>query len=272
MAKRKSTQSSSKAKKSVRKSGAKKTVAKKAGTKKSGAKKSVAKKSSARKSSAKTSAKKTSKKKVKAPKKKATTAAKKKADTAKRKPAVGKAKKTATPVKKKTTGAKRVARTPKASELPPLLTGITIGGLEIVPRSKPLPKTKLRAKELRKYKELLLAKRRELLGDVNQLSNEALQSSRPEARGDLSNMPSHMADAGSDNWEQEFTLGLIATERVMLRQIDEALERIRNRTYGVCIATHSMISTERLQAKPWAQYCIEFARLRDSGRVPPGLV
>jgi DnaK suppressor protein len=149
---------------------------------------------------------------------------------------------------------------------------VVIDGVEIVDRGKPLPKTKLRAKELRHYKDLLLAKRRELLGDVTQLSDEALHSNRQESRGDLSNMPSHMADVGSDNWEQEFTLGLIATERALLRQIDAALERIDQGTYGVCLATHRMISPERLEAKPWAQYCIEFARLSDAGRIPPGLV
>ncbi|MCK4660563.1 MAG: TraR/DksA C4-type zinc finger protein [Phycisphaerae bacterium] len=152
----------------------------------------------------------------------------------------------------------------------PLDSGITIDGIEIVPQSKPLPKTKLRAKELREFKELLLAKRRELMGDMDQLSSEALHTNRQDARGDLSTMPSHMADVGSDNWEQDFTLGLIATERAMVRQIDAALQRIGSRTYGVCVATHRMISLERLRAKPWAQYCIEFAQLRDSGRLPPG--
>ena len=132
----------------------------------------------------------------------------------------------------------------------------------------PLPKTKLSAKELRHFKELLLEKRRELLGDVSQLSSEALRNNRQDAAGDLSNMPSHMADIGSDNWEQEFTIGLIATERALLREIDDALNRIEDRTYGVCQATHRMISTARLEAKPWARYCIEYARLREAGRVP----
>jgi RNA polymerase-binding protein DksA len=140
--------------------------------------------------------------------------------------------------------------------------------IELVDPEKPLPKTTLSAKELREFKELLRAKRRELLGDVSQLSNEALHSNRQDAAGDLSNMPSHMADIGSDNWEQEFTLGLIATEHALLREIDDALERIENRTYGICLATHRVIGTKRLLAKPWARYCIEYARLREAGRAP----
>ena len=81
-------------------------------------------------------------------------------------------------------------------------------------------------------------------------------------------MPFHMADVGTDNWEQEFTLGLIANERALVHEIDDALERIEDRTYGVCMATHRAIDNARLRAKPWAKYCIEYARLRDLGRVP----
>lgn len=81
-------------------------------------------------------------------------------------------------------------------------------------------------------------------------------------------MPIHMADLGSDNWEQEFTLGLIANERNCVQEIDEALLRIRNKTYGVCLAMRKRITVARLRAKPWAKYCIDYARLRDEGRVP----
>ncbi|UCG16437.1 MAG: TraR/DksA C4-type zinc finger protein [Phycisphaerales bacterium] len=130
-----------------------------------------------------------------------------------------------------------------------------------------LPKTKLTKKQLREFKHLLLAKRRELVGDVGNLTDEALGRNRRDATGDLSAMPIHMADLGSDNWEQEFTLGLIDSGRKMLREIDEALARIENRTYGICLATHTPISLERLQAQPWAKHCIEYARAREAGRV-----
>ncbi|UCC28832.1 MAG: TraR/DksA C4-type zinc finger protein [Phycisphaerales bacterium] len=79
-------------------------------------------------------------------------------------------------------------------------------------------------------------------------------------------MPIHMADLGSDNWEKEFTLGLIASEQALVREIDEALERIENKTYGICLATRKRISKARLRAKPWAKYCIEYARAREEGR------
>ena len=79
-------------------------------------------------------------------------------------------------------------------------------------------------------------------------------------------MPIHMADLGTDTWEKEFTLGLIANEQARVREIDAALERIANKTYGVCLATHKKIQDARLRAKPWAKYCIEYARAREEGR------
>ena len=63
--------------------------------------------------------------------------------------------------------------------------------------------------EAKEYKAQLLALRARLRGDVNQLADAALKKNRGEANGDLSSMPIHMADLGSDNFEQEFSLTLI---------------------------------------------------------------
>jgi RNA polymerase-binding protein DksA len=129
-----------------------------------------------------------------------------------------------------------------------------------LPREKPLRKTRLTPEELNTFRDLLLTKRNELLGTVTQLREDALHKNRQESAGDLSSMPIHMADIGSDNWEQEFTLGLLANESELLREIEEALQRIENGTYGVCLGTNTHIQKRRLRAKPWAKYCIEYAR------------
>ena len=99
-------------------------------------------------------------------------------------------------------------------------------------------RTHLSAKELRGFKELLLNKRSELAGDVQRLTSEALKGAA-QGDNDHTSMPIHMADVGSDAWEQDFTLGLIANEESRVREIDDALERIADRTYGVCVATQS---------------------------------
>ena len=120
--------------------------------------------------------------------------------------------------------------------------------------------------ELQVYKERLIVLRARLRGDVDRMADAALSKNRMDNGGDLSSMPIHMADLGSDNWEQEFTLGLIENERALVREIDGALERVANRTYGICVATHKRISKARLRAKPWAKYCIEHARALEEGR------
>jgi RNA polymerase-binding protein DksA len=125
--------------------------------------------------------------------------------------------------------------------------------------------TTLRAKDLEQFKILLLEKRRLLVGDVSALERAALQQNRQDASGDLSKMPLDMADIGSDNYEQEFTLGLIENEQATLREIDEALERIEKGEYGKCQQCGHPIAKARLKAKPHATLCIECRRQEEKG-------
>ena len=115
------------------------------------------------------------------------------------------------------------------------------------------------------FKQMLLEKRREILRNVNEIEDEALKKSRMDASGDLSSMPIHMADIGTDNYEQEFALGLMDSERKLLREIDDALERLEQKTYGICEGTSKPISKARLEAQPWARYCVEYARMLEQG-------
>lgn len=128
-------------------------------------------------------------------------------------------------------------------------------------------KNGLTAADRKYFRELLLEKRREILKNVNEFEDEALRKSRLDASGDLSCMPIHMADIGTDNYEQEFALGLMDGERRLLREIDEALGRIENKTYGTCEGTGKPIARARLEAQPWARYCVEHARMLEQGLV-----
>ena len=115
------------------------------------------------------------------------------------------------------------------------------------------------------YKGRLLALRARLRGDVNQMADAALNKSRSEANGDLSSMPIHMADIGSDNFEQEFTLSLLESEETTLELIERALERIEDRTYGVCDECEGTIKKSRLNAIPYAPLCIKCAQASENG-------
>lgn len=125
------------------------------------------------------------------------------------------------------------------------------------------PQTKentLTAADIEHFKQMLLEKRGEILANVNEMEDETLKKSRLDAAGDLSSMPIHMADIGSDNYEQEFTLGLMDSERKLLKEIDDALQRVEQGTYGICEGTGRQIQKARLEAQPWARYCVEYAR------------
>lgn len=133
-----------------------------------------------------------------------------------------------------------------------------------IAESPKVRRTQLTPAELAEFREILLAKRHELVTDMANLEDEARRG-RSESGPASSAMPIHMADLGSDTWEQEFTLNLIEKERTIVREIDEALDRIENKTFGICLATGKPITKARLRAKPWAKYCIEYARKRELG-------
>jgi DnaK suppressor protein len=117
--------------------------------------------------------------------------------------------------------------------------------------------------ELTVYKEQLLALRARLRGDVNQMADTALKQSRSEASGDLSRMPIHMADIGSDNFEQEFTLSLIESDGSTLAMIETSLERIEEGTYGQCDDCGAKIPKTRLHAIPYATLCVHCAEKQE---------
>ena len=124
----------------------------------------------------------------------------------------------------------------------------------------------LTAAEIEKFRAILIAKRNELLGNVNIMEDETFKKERSE----LSSMPFHMADAGSDNFEQEFALDLMDSEKKMLVEINDALRRIEERAFGICEGKGESISKARLNAIPWARYCVACAELKEKGRLVEG--
>jgi len=117
-------------------------------------------------------------------------------------------------------------------------------------------------KDLKRFKELLLAKRKALLGDANHLEEEAVRKSKDEAATtDISNF----ADLGTDNYEQEFDLGMLETQGETLREVDEALRRIENKTFGICDACGKAIPKGRLAAMPHAKFCIACRNKQEEG-------
>lgn len=120
-------------------------------------------------------------------------------------------------------------------------------------------KSGLTKKDLEHYRNILLEKRAEILGDVDSLQTD---SRNKNESGDHFS-PEHMADVGSEYWEQEFNMGLVESEQRLLREIIEALIRIDKGIYGICVQTGEPIGKPRLDAKPWAKFCIAVAREKE---------
>jgi DnaK suppressor protein len=119
--------------------------------------------------------------------------------------------------------------------------------------------------DMQVYKELLLALRARLRGDVSHMADVALNSSGSEANGGLSGMPIHMADLGTDAFEQEFTLSLMESEEETLERIEASLERIEGGTYGDCEECGAKIPKARLAAIPYATMCVKCASESEGG-------
>ncbi|MGR3175726.1 MAG: TraR/DksA family transcriptional regulator [Candidatus Scalindua sp.] len=118
----------------------------------------------------------------------------------------------------------------------------------------------MKAAELTQYKKTLLELRQKLVVNVNFMEDEALGKSGQDASGDLSNVPIHMADVGTDNYDRDLTIGLIQNGEEELRAIDDALERIGNKTFGSCEECGKKVSKVRLDALPYVKNCIECQR------------
>ncbi len=112
---------------------------------------------------------------------------------------------------------------------------------------------KLTKAEIERFKEQLLVKRAAIIGDADHLENEAAHKGKVDnATLDISSF----ADLGSDNYEQEFDLGVLEQQGDTLRAIDESLRRIEDGTFGICDSCEKPIPKGRLKARPYSTTCV----------------
>jgi RNA polymerase-binding transcription factor DksA len=123
----------------------------------------------------------------------------------------------------------------------------------------------LKNEELATYRRVLHGLRSRLRGDLDRMTDEALRREMSGGSGSLSSVPLHMADLGTENYDQEFTLGLIENEQGTLDLINEALDRMERGTYGRCAECGEPIAKSRLQAIPYTRHCIRCARKLEGG-------
>ena len=118
--------------------------------------------------------------------------------------------------------------------------------------------THLSDKQLKHYQKLLESTRAVITHDINHIESEHLKSHK-ESSGDLSGYSLHMADVGTDNYDQELALDVVGNEHDILYQINNALTKIESQTFGICEMYGSQIPKARLDAIPWTPYCKDAA-------------
>jgi len=116
---------------------------------------------------------------------------------------------------------------------------------------------KLSKKELNDYKKIILKRKEAVLDDIQHITDDTLKKSQKEASGDISGYTYHMADVATDNYDREFSLGLASNERRSLYELDDALKRIEDGSFGFCDECKGPIPKARLKAVPYTRLCVK---------------
>jgi DnaK suppressor protein len=114
---------------------------------------------------------------------------------------------------------------------------------------KTLKIRRLPKKELDIYKKMLLQLRTKIAGDLQQIEGDSLSGNQPNHSGELSDV----ADMATDNYDRELNIGLASNEQQLLNDIDVALKRIEEGTYGICEIYGTQIPKKRLLAMPYTR-------------------
>ena len=137
---------------------------------------------------------------------------------------------------------------------------LDILGFNPADKKNPFNKEDKVPKKFIKYYKALLELRAHVSTELDLHTSETLKRSNKEDSGNLSGYGQHMADAGTDTFERDFALSLVSSEQEALYEIEEAIQRIFNGSYGICEITHQPIDKERLEAVPFTRYSIEGQR------------
>ncbi len=120
----------------------------------------------------------------------------------------------------------------------------------------------LSKEQLKQFRQLLITERAKLADEIRSLAQDASKSPR-EASGDLSAYTVHMADMAADTYEREVSMNIVSSEQELLYQVDDALKRLDDGSFGVCQQCSQPITMSRLKAVPYASLCIACQRTKE---------
>jgi DnaK suppressor protein len=112
-------------------------------------------------------------------------------------------------------------------------------------------------KKLRLFRDKLVVKKQEILEAYNKNKTYGKEADEEGAQD--------IADKASNSYTKEFLFSLSNSERDLLQLVDEALHRISDRRYGVCVVCEDEMDRKRLEAVPWAKHCISCQEKQEQG-------
>ena len=112
-------------------------------------------------------------------------------------------------------------------------------------------------KKLKTYKEKLIQKKQEILEAYNKNKTYGKEADEDGAQD--------IADKASNSYTKEFLFSLSNSERDLLQLVDEALVRIDDHRFGVCVVCEDEMDKKRLEAVPWAKRCISCQEKQEQG-------
>ncbi|MDD5568421.1 MAG: TraR/DksA family transcriptional regulator [Candidatus Omnitrophota bacterium] len=124
-------------------------------------------------------------------------------------------------------------------------------------------KNKFTKKELSAFKQIILKRKEEVNDEIKHISDDTLKKSQKDASGDISGYTYHMADVATDNYDREFSLGLASNDRKSLYELNDALKKVEDGTFGICEECKHLITKARLKALPHARLCVKCQEKRE---------
>ncbi|MFA5430676.1 MAG: TraR/DksA family transcriptional regulator [Candidatus Omnitrophota bacterium] len=126
-----------------------------------------------------------------------------------------------------------------------------------------MKKKKMLKADLSAFKKLILKKKEDIIDHIREISEETVKKSQKDASGDISSYTYHMADVATDNYDREFSMGRVSEDREFLFELDDALKRIEDGSFGICEDCGALVSKTRLKAVPSARLCIKCQEKKD---------
>ena len=126
-------------------------------------------------------------------------------------------------------------------------------------KGEPILKKDLDKKTMTRFKKILLGEREQIIGEVKQI----YESSREMGQDGIQDI----GDEAANIYNKQVLLSLNENERIRLQEVDEALDRIANGTYGICEECGEPIGLKRIEVRPVAKYCVSCKAKQEKGKL-----